>query len=296
MVWGSGDFVGGAATRRSHQFQVLALSALSGIVLLTMLAWIFEPLPSRANAAWAAAAGLAGAVGIASLYHGLAVGGAAMVAPVAAVVTAAIPAVYTAFAVAPPSPWQLAGFLAAVAGIWLVTRQAEVGPAEAGPYVHSRTPEDSWTPPIRQTLQTPKTLGLSRLPRGVRQAVVAGIGFGTFLILIAQVDRTLVFGPLVVARTVMLAMGLVLMIVRGISFPGLTSNPLALVAGALDAGGNIFFVLARQHTRLDVAAVLSSLYPVATVVLARIVWREPVAPQQWAGVGMCLLAVALMAE
>ncbi len=264
MVWGSGDFVGGAATRRSHQFQVLALSALSGIVLLTMLAWIFEPLPSRANVAWAAAAGLVGAVGIASLYHGLAVGGAAMVAPIAAVVTAAIPAVYTAFAVAPPSAWQLAGFLAAVAGIWLVTRQPKT--AEA---------------PSR---------------KGVRQAVAAGIGFGAFLILIAQVDRTLVFGPLVVARTVMLAMGLVLMIVRGISFPGLTSNPLALVAGLLDAGGNIFFVLARQHTRLDVAAVLSSLYPVATVVLARIVWREPVAPQQWAGVGMCLLAVALMAE
>ncbi len=264
IVWGSGDFVGGAATRRSHQFQVLALSALSGIVLLTMLAWIFEPFPSRANAAWAAAAGLAGAVGIASLYHGLAVGGAAMVAPVAAVVTAAIPAIYTALAVAPPSPWQLAGFLAAVAGIWLVTRQPRAADA-----------------PSR---------------KGIRQALAAGIGFGTFLILIAQVDRTLVFGPLVVARTVMLAMGLVLMIVRGISFPGLTSNPLALVAGALDAGGNIFFVLARQHTRLDVAAVLSSLYPVATVVLARIVWREPVAPQQWAGVGMCLLAVALMAE
>jgi len=264
MVWGSGDFVGGAATRRSHQFQVLALSALSGIVLLTLLAWLFETVPSRANAAWAAAAGLAGAIGIASLYHGLAVGGAAMVAPVAAVVTAAIPAVYTAFAVAPPSAWQLAGFLAAVAGIWLVTRQPQTAEASSR--------------------------------KGVSQALAAGIGFGTFLILIAQVDRTLVFGPLVVARTVMLAMGLVLMLVRGISFPGLTSNPLALVAGALDAGGNIFFVLARQHTRLDVAAVLSSLYPVATVVLARIVWREPVAPQQWAGVGMCLLSVALMAE
>ena len=264
MVWGSGDFVGGAATRRSHQFQVLALSALSGIVLLTLLAWLFETVPSRANAAWAAAAGLAGAIGIASLYHGLAVGGAAMVAPVAAVVTAAIPAVYTAFAVAPPSAWQLAGFLAAVAGIWLVTRQPQTAEASSR--------------------------------NGVSQALAAGIGFGTFLILIAQVDRTLVFGPLVVARTVMLAMGIVLMLVRGISFPGLTSNPLALLAGALDAGGNIFFVLARQHARLDVAAVLSSLYPVATVVLARIVWREPVAPQQWAGVGMCLLAVALMAE
>jgi drug/metabolite transporter (DMT)-like permease len=264
MVWGSGDFVGGAATRRSHQFQVLALSALSGIVLLTLLAWLFEPVPSRANAAWAAAAGLAGSIGIASLYHGLAIGGAAMVAPVAAVVTAAIPAVFTAFAVAPPNGWQVAGFLAAGAGIWFVTRQPRS--AESS----SRT--------------------------GIRQAITAGIGFGTFLILIAQVDRALVFGPLVVARAVMLAMGIVLMIAGKVSVPGLTSNPLALAAGALDAGGNVFFVLARQHTRLDVAAVLSSLYPVATVVLARIIWREPVTAPQWAGVGLCLAAVALMAE
>jgi drug/metabolite transporter (DMT)-like permease len=264
MVWGSGDFVGGAATRRSHQFQVLALSALSGIVLLTLLAWLFESAPSPANAMWAAAAGLAGSIGIASLYHGLAVGGAAMVAPVAAVVTAAIPAVFTAFAVAPPSAWQVAGFLSAGAGIWLVTRQPHAANTS------SRA--------------------------GIRQAIAAGIGFGTFLILIAQVDPSLVFGPLVVARTVMLAMGIILMIVGRVAFPALRSNPLALLAGALDAGGNVFFVLARQHTRLDVAAVLSSLYPVATVVLARVIWREPVTMQQWAGVGMCLLAVALMAD
>src|SRR6185436_11906324 len=115
--------------------------------------WLFEPVPSRASVAWAAAAGLVGAVGIASLYHGLAVGGAATVAPVAAVVTAAIPAVYTAFAVAPPSAWQLAGFLAAVAGIWLVTRQTQTADASSR--------------------------------KGIRQAVAAGIGFGTFLILIA---------------------------------------------------------------------------------------------------------------
>ena len=65
---------------------------------------------------------------------------------------------------------------------------------------------------------------------------------------------------------------------------------------ALDAGGNVFFVLARQYTRLDVAAVLSSLYPVATVVLARIAWKEHVSGSQWAGVVVCLAAVGLMAQ
>ncbi len=263
LVWGSGDFVGGAATRRSHPLQVLGLSATSGIVMLAVLALITETAPSAASLAWAAAAGLTGAIGIAALYQGLAVGGAAMVAPVAAVVTAIIPAIFTAFAVALPSALQVSGFLAALAGIWLVTR----------------------APGTEQTSRA-----------GLNLALLAGVGFGAFLILIAHVESGLVFAPLVVARTVTLATAVVLMRLRKVTFPSPVSNHLALVAGVLDAGGNVLFVLARQHTRLDVAAVLSSLYPVATVVLARIVWREPVTRLQWAGIGVCLLSVALMAE
>ena len=70
---------------------------------------------------------------------------------------------------------------------------------------------------------------------------------------------------------------------------------MALLAGVLDAGGNVLYLLARQHVRLDVAAVLSSLYPVATVLLARVVSDEPVSPTQWAGAAVCLAAVALIA-
>jgi drug/metabolite transporter (DMT)-like permease len=263
MVWGSGDFVGAAATRRSHQFQVLGLSALSGMVMLTAFALISERMPTASTIAWAATAGLAGAIGIASLYRGLADAGAAIVAPIAAVVTAIIPALFTAFAVSPPSAMQLIGFVAAIAGVWLVTR-------------------------------TRSQQSISRT--SVVLALAAGTGFGTFLILIAHVERDLVFGPLVVARTVMLIAAVVLMLLRGVPLPSPTSNYVALLAGALDAGGNVFFVLARQYTRLDVAAVLSSLYPVATVIFARIVWKEHVTGSQWAGVVVCLAAVALMAE
>jgi drug/metabolite transporter (DMT)-like permease len=263
LVWGSGDFVGGVATRRSHQFQVLGLSALSGMVMLTAFALLSERMPSGATIAWAATAGLAGAIGIASLYRGLADAGAAIVAPVAAVVTAIIPAWFTAFAVSPPGAIQLLGFVAAIVGVWLVTRT-----------------------PSRQPIS----------PHSVVLALFAGTGFGTFLILIAHVEADLVFGPLVVARAVMLIAAIVLMLSRGVSLPSPTSNYAALLAGALDAGGNVFFVLARQHTRLDVAAVLSSLYPVATVILARIIWKEHVTGSQWAGVAVCLAAVALMAE
>jgi drug/metabolite transporter (DMT)-like permease len=262
-VWGSGDFVGGVATRRSHQFQVLGLSALSGMVMLTAFALVSERMPSASSMAWAATAGLAGAIGIASLYRGLADAGAAIVAPVAAVVTAIIPALFTAIAVSPPDAMQLVGFVAAIVGVWLVTR----------------TPSQE---PISRT--------------SLVLALVAGTGFGTFLILIAHVEGDLVFGPLVVARAVMLLAAVVLMLLRRVPLPSPTSNYVALLAGALDAGGNVFFVLARQYTRLDVAAVLSSLYPVATVILARIVWKEHVTGSQWAGVVVCLAAVGLMAQ
>lgn len=76
--------------------------------------------------------------------------------------------------------------------------------------------------------------------------------------------------------------------------PALTANPIALVAGVFDAGGNVLFLFARQYTRLDIAAVLSSFYPVATVVLARVILRERVTPLQWLGAGVCLAAVALI--
>ena len=76
--------------------------------------------------------------------------------------------------------------------------------------------------------------------------------------------------------------------------PALKSNPLALLAGVLDGGGNVFYLLATQYTRLDVAAVLSSLYPVSTVILASRLTHEHISPRQWVGVFICLTAVVLI--
>src|SRR3954462_10112657 len=123
MVWGSGDFSGGVAARRSGEFQVLMLSSLSGVVLLVVLAVVArERLPPGASLAWAALAGIAGALGIAALYRGLSLGQAAAVAPTAAGLTAALPVAFGALAEAAPRAPQLAGFLLAGSGIWLVAR------------------------------------------------------------------------------------------------------------------------------------------------------------------------------
>src|SRR5262245_53595288 len=219
-----------------------------------------EAFPPSPSLVWAALAGVAGAGGIAALYRGLAIGSAAIVAPTAAVITAALPVIFNGLTAGLPHPTQLVGFVVAIIGIWLV--------AQSG--------------------------GLSTSSHGLRLAVIAGIGFGGFLILIAQVGSDFVFLPLAVTRTMTLVAALGLLLVRGVAVPALTANPVALLAGVLDAGGNVLFLFARQHTRLDIAAVLSSFYPVATVVLSRVILHERVSATQWLGAVVCLAAVALI--
>lgn len=262
LVWGSGDFCGGRAATRSDPFQVLALAGLSGIVLLLVASRVVgEPLTFDASLLWAVAAGLAGGGGIVALYSGLAVGSAATVAPLAAVTAAVMPVIVAAFTLGLPRAPQLAGFALALAGIWLVARATPHGEK-------SRT--------------------------GVQYGALAGLGFGAFLTLIAQVDLQAVYVPLAVARVMMLLTAVAVLAIRRTPFPGLFSNPIGLLAGCLDAGGNVLYLLARQHVRVDIAAVLSSLYPVSTVVLASLITREPVTRTQWAGAAVCLAAVALI--
>jgi drug/metabolite transporter (DMT)-like permease len=241
---------------------VLALSALSGIVMLLVCGAVrHEAWPPVSSLTWAAAAGVSGAGGIAALYRGLAIGSAAVVAPTAAVITAALPVIFSGLTAGLPHPSQLAGFIVAGIGIWLVARTG-------GSSASSN--------------------------HGLRLAIVAGVGFGGFLILIAQVHSEFVFLPLAVTRTMTLIAALGLLTLRGVAIPALTANPIALVAGVLDAGGNVLFLFARQHTRLDIAAVLSSFYPVATVVLARVILQERITALQWLGAVVCLVAVALI--
>jgi drug/metabolite transporter (DMT)-like permease len=263
-IWGAADFLGGIAARRVHHFQVVALSALSGVAMLVVCAigWR-EPIPPGASIVWAALAGASGGFGIAMLYRGLSLGNAALVAPTASVVGAVLPVAAGILFDGWPGGWQVAGFSSAIAGIWLVAKSA---PATAASL------------------------------RGLRIAVLAGLGLGGFLVLIARVPPDLVFGPLIVSRLVSLGGAIAMLSARSASLPALAASPVAVATGILDAGGNVFYVLARQHVRLDVAAVLSSLYPMSTVLLARLVLKEQMTVVQAIGVLLCLLGVALIAS
>jgi len=263
VVWGTGDFSGGIATRSKNEYQVLFLASIPGIAVLAVFALLFkEVTPSAKDALWSFSAGLSGAFGITALYKGLSLGNAAAVAPIAAVIGAGLPVVFSFLELGLPGSVQILGFIMAIMGIWLVSR-----------------------PPGGQRHANRQELIL---------AMIAGVGFGGFFILIVQVDKGLVFLPLVISKIAAIILAVSTLLFRRETLPSLRGNPIALVTGLFDAGGNIFFMLAKQYTRLDVAAVLASMYPAITVILAWMILKERVCTSQWQGVTLCIIAIALI--
>ncbi len=261
--WGAGDFSGGLASRRAPVLGVLVVGQLAATTLIAATALILgEAAPRAAAVAWAVSAGLSGAVGLAALYRGLAIGRMAVVAPVSAVLSAAIPVAWGMSREGLPPAVRLAGFVLGIAGIWLVARSGETGEGGAG------------------------------LPL----AILAGCGFGGFLVLMHRAAQGGTFWPLAAARATSVALALGVALVRRRPWrPAAAAVPLVLLSGVFDAGGNAFFVLAAQSGRLDVASVLSSMYPASTVLLAALVLRERVTRPQVAGIAAVLAANALIA-
>jgi drug/metabolite transporter (DMT)-like permease len=262
-VWGGGDFAGGIATRRANVFKVVAGAHACGLLLMLLLVWITgEALPPRSTLLWGAAAGIAGALGVAALYRGFAIGRMGIVAPVSAVITGVLPVLAGIYSEGMPAPIQLVGFVLALVSIWLIAR-----------------PDGE--------IDTHRGLGL---------AVLAGVMFGLFFIACKQAGHHVVFWPLVTART---ASTLLMLLI--VAFSAGDNRPLrpalvpVLFAGILDTSANALFIAATQRGRLDVTSVLSSLYPASTVILARIFLKERMSATQNAGIVGALISVALIA-
>lgn len=263
LTWGGGDFSGGLASKKTNAFYVVAVAHGTGLMLVAALAYLrHEVFPGQHAMIWGAYAGVAGSIGLASLYRGLAVGKMGVVAPIAAVITAGLPVIYGIRMQGMPKPTQLAGFGLAAAAIVLISK-----------------PERA-----------------AGIPKGLGLAILAGLGFAGFLICINRAGNTTVFWPMVAARLVSLAFMLLMIAVGG---RGNSSDQkpwlLMMLAGALDTAGNVLFIMATQVGRLDVAAVLSSLYPASTVLLARFVLHERMSAVQTVGMVAALAAIPLIA-
>ena len=260
--WGGGDFSGGLAARRANAFVVAGMSRAVGLSVQVGLALaVLEPAPPIRAVAWGIAAGVAGSIGLAALYRSLAIGRMGINSPLTAVLAAALPVLVAALSQGLPSGVRVAGFGLALAGVWCLSR-----------------PE-----------------GASGAPRGLGLALLAGLGFGGFYVLIAQVRGASVFWPLTASTGTSFIVLLALALAgRRAWFAAPGALPISLLAGALDAGGNIFFVLAARGGRLDVAAVLASLYPAVTVLMARLILKEHLNRLQAVGIGATLAAIPLI--
>ena len=262
LCWGSGDFSGGLASRRANVGSVVLTNYAVGLVLLVALALIGkEPVPALADLLWGGLAGVAGVIGLLSFYAALARGKMGIAAPISAVLTAALPVLFSAFTAGVPAPLQLAGFALAGLAIGLI----------------------SWP---QRTTEPPTGIGL---------ALLAGCGFGCFFILISRVRPATTYWSLAAARCTSIAVLLpVMRLRRKPLLPPMTGAPLVVLAGILDALGNVLFVFAAHSGRLDIAAILSSLYPAATVGLSVLVLRERVTRVQTIGVLLVLLAIPVI--
>jgi drug/metabolite transporter (DMT)-like permease len=264
LTWGSADFGGGRAARRSPVLGVVIVTQVVGVLLAGGVAVARgEPAPAGADVGWAVLAGLAGALGIVSLYQGLASARITVVAPITGVLAATIPVTVGWLGQGIPTTGRVVGIGLALVAVVLVSTSSDP---------------------------------LGDRPAGVGLGIAAGTGLGLFNVFAARFSVGLVFGPLVVVRMVeALAIVTVILVTRrGWRLPR-TVVPLTIAVGAGDMAGNAFFVLAAQAGRLDVASVLSSLYPVTTIVLAAVLLRERVTRSHAAGIALAALAIVLIA-
>ena len=261
--WGTADFSGGVGAKESNTFGVVIVAHGSGLVTMLALALITgETIPSAHALIWGALAGLIGAFGLVCLYRALAIGQMGINAPVAAVVTGALPVIYGISKEGYPAPIQFCGFAIALVAIWLIAMPSG-------------------------DIARPKGLGL---------AICAGVGFGGYLICSRQAATEAVFWPLVSARAAsVLEMLIIVTAMRRPWRPTGRFVPWMIFAGVFDSLGNMFFMYAVRHGRLDVATVLSSLYPASTVILARFLLKERISRLQTSGMIAALLAVPLIA-
>jgi drug/metabolite transporter (DMT)-like permease len=273
VLWGGADFSGGmgvgaAGGKTGPALRVVMLSHISSFtVLLAIILLRHDGMPHGAPLAWGLLGGFCGGISLTCFYIALSRGAMGASAAVSGLLAAAIPAVVSIAVEGAPSTLRIAGFALAFAAIWMIA----AGPSAPGT--------------ARSTLPL---------------AIVAGIGFGVYFVSLRMANPLGVFMPMALARIGSLTIcGLMFLVLasRGATGGGTMNRKAvgwALTAGTLDTSGNLLFIAATRAGRLDVAAVLASLYPASTIVLAGWLLKERLSRRQWAGMAVAACAVVMI--
>jgi drug/metabolite transporter (DMT)-like permease len=273
VLYGSGDFLGGMATRRAHVLMVLMLAEGAGAAVALAAAAIAPGPASLAGLAWGTGAGLIGGLGLIVFYTGLAAGPMSVVAPVSGLVSTVLPVGVALAEGERPGALVYAGALLCLVAIVLASSAGDTGT--------SRRP------------------GRPGRGRAIAYGVVSGASFGLFFLLIRNAGQSGELWPVAAARIGELAAVLAAAAVlrRGPRLRG-AGGPLLLAAagaGMIDVVANICYVAATRTGMFGLAVVLASLYPGVTVLLARVVLGERLRWVQRAGLGLAAIGIVLVA-
>jgi drug/metabolite transporter (DMT)-like permease len=265
-AYGISDFIGGLASRRTSVWPVALLACVGGFLGAVALALVTSGSPSTADLAWGLGAGIGAGAGTAFLYRGLSGGRMGVVAPVSGVGATVIPVLIGVLAGERPSVLVWLGMALALPAIWLVSREDD-SPGSG-----------------------------SARASGLVDGALAGVGFGALFAALGQVPADAGYWPLAAAEASSVAtVAVACLALRGELLPRAAEQWWGLVSGLLAAVAGAAFLLARHHGLLSVSAVLTSLYPAFTVLLAAIALRERVHRGQAWGLGLCAVAVVLVA-
>jgi len=263
LSWGFADFFGPLQGRKLGALRTLVyvqLGGLVGIAVIVAVRWIG---PQSSVALLAIPAAISGTLGLFAYYRGIAVGAISIVAPIAGV-SAVVPVIVGIASGESPSAWQLAGMACALMGVFLAARE-------------------------------PRSSGDSRIAAGVGLAILAAIGFGGYFPFMHAAGNADFWWASFIFRIASTSVIMLAVVVTrpNIVVPGRVLPWLALI-GFGDMFGNLLFAAASTSGLVSVTSVLASLYPIVTVVLARIVLSERVARSQEAGIGLTLAGVVLI--
>jgi drug/metabolite transporter (DMT)-like permease len=265
FAYGISDFGGGVLTKRMHVLVVFFLSQVVGLVVLLGAIAVVRDALSWPGVAWGAAAGVAGVVGTSLLYQGLAIGRMSVVAPITGVLGAGVPVAFGLATGDQPGALALAGMALGLVAVVVITRT-----------------------PDQEPIQTSR--------QAVWCAVGAGLGFGTFYVLLQRSPADSGLWPMLGTRvSLVVLLVAVLLVLRLPPRPerGMVTRLVAL--GLVNLAADMLFLFATRQGLLSIVAVLTSLYPAVTIGLAAIVLRERVARVQLVGLLAAGVAVVLIA-
>jgi len=278
VLYGSGDFLGGMATRRAHVLTVLTLVESAGVIVALAAAVISSGPASLAGLAWGLSAGLVGGFGLIIFYTGLAAGPMSVVAPVSGLVSTVLPVAVALAEGERPGVGVYAGALLCLVAIVLASSAGDTaGDTRSGSGPAPRP---------------------ARLGRAIAYGTASGVSFGLFFLLIRNAGQSGELWPVAAGRIGELA---IILAAAAVLRPGLLRGvgggiPLAAAgAGAIDVVANICYVAATRTGAFGLAVVLASLYPGVTVLLARVVLGERLRRIQRVGLALAAVGIVLVA-